>query len=488
MELTLPGRAWAVLPGTDAHRRGRVWERRSGLGSSAPSLDRPLIPTPPDSDRQANGDDGRSDRRSALLAIVVAAVVALAAVAAFSTSDGSFDAAVDAPAVDADDLSLGSLYHVVDQVDARDAWALGATGQGVNVAVIDTGVADVAALESQVVARADLSAEAANPDLRFVDTNGHGTHMAGVIAGRDPGAVPAAAVDRPDQFVGVAPDAGIVSVKVAGRDGDTAASDVIAGIDWVIEHADELDIGVINLSYNSGSTLPYTDDPVTAAVERAWNAGIVVVTAAGNAGPDSTSLISPAVDPFVIAVGGAEIDEAGLDVADWASRSDGVRNPDLAAPGAHIQSLRAPGSDADVNHPEGYVDANLFLGSGSSQSAAVVTGVVALMLDANPSLTPDQVKAILVDTASPIPGGTDDRSGAGLVDADAAVAAAVDNAFADATQSFEPATQVGQPIADLVSLDPVWEGVHWEGVHWEGVHWEGVHWEGVHWEGVHWEG
>ncbi|MGB0114350.1 MAG: S8 family serine peptidase, partial [Ilumatobacteraceae bacterium] len=345
--------------------------------------------------------------------VVAAATIALglAATAYVMASDESDPQPVEAPVVaplieapvDAADLPAGSMYHVVDQIGARSLWDAGITGAGINVAVIDTGVAPVDGLadDGKVVAAIDLSSEASDSRTAYVDTNGHGTHMAGIIAGRESGAQPALAAQHPEWFLGVAPDAGIVSVKVGNREGDVAPGGLVAAVNWVVDHADEHDIRVINLSVGSQSGLPATQDPLIAAVQRAWDAGIVVVTAAGNLGADSNGLLSPASDPFVIAVAGADVSDTGIRAADWTSAGDGVRNPDVAAPGAHLQSLRAPGSDADVNHPEGFVDDETFQGSGSSQAAAVVAGAAALLLEQRPELTNDQVKALLVDAAQP---------------------------------------------------------------------------------------
>jgi serine protease AprX len=237
-------------------------------------------------------------------------------------------------------LTDGSMYNVVDQIGARTLWKAGITGKGVNVAVIDTGVADVPALSGadKVVAMVDLSAEAGVPGAEFVDTFGHGTHMSGIIAGRDPGANPATADQRPEWFLGVAPDAGIVSVKTGDNTGSVDVTQIIAGIDWVIENAASLNIRVINLSYGSGSTLGYQTDPLAFAVERAWQAGIVVVVSVGNDGKADKNLDMPAADPYVIAVSGAQVKNKKFTVPSWSSWGKG-RLPDVSAPGA---SSRAP--------------------------------------------------------------------------------------------------------------------------------------------------
>jgi serine protease AprX len=410
------------------------------------------------------------------------------------------------------DRGLGTMSAVVDQIGARDLWERGITGEGVNVAIIDTGVAPVDALVDQVVAVADLSLETdEDGEGTYEDLYGHGTHMAGIIAGRTPSSDPAIADEHPEWFLGVAPDAGIVSVKVAGSTGAADITQVIAGIDWAVDHADELDIGVINLSYSSGSTLGYETDPLAYAVERAWRRGIVVVVAAGNDGRQAHRLASPARDPYVIAVGAAEATSATkFVVPSWAASGDGIRNPDVVAPGAHIDSLRAPGSFADLNHPEGYVTEELFRGSGSSQAAAVVSGAAALLLQARPDLTPDQVKALLMsDTATVSPhlakfSGTGVIQLAGLVDAEIGDVAqtwphsdgsgSLDAARGDTVVELDGVPVVGDTTvlgahwSGAHWSDDAWEGAHWSGGEWDGAHWSGGEWHGAHWSGVRWTG
>ena len=409
---------------------------------------------------------------------------------AISHLDNGPSSAVAPVAVE--DLSLGSMYNVVGQIGARSLWDQGFTGAGVNVAVIDTGVAPVEALTApgKLVAAVDLSSEQSDPATAYLDSFGHGTHLAGIIAGREPGADPARAGEHPEWFMGVAPDAGIVSVKVAARDGEVSLASLITGIDWVVAHADELDIRVVNLAFNGSSGESYLADPIAAAVERAWNAGIVVVAAAGNSGAEAGGLGSPATDPFVIAVGGLEATESGLAASAWASSGDGVRNPDIAAPGAHIESLRAPGSYADLEHPEGYVDAERFLASGSSQSAAVTAGAVALLLDARPGLSPDEVKQLLTASAAPVSG---DPAIVGAGGLDIAAAAMVDPV--DAAQTWTPAdADQSAPTASgvmTVHLDPSgssWMGSSWMGSSWMGSSWMGSSWMGSSWMGSSWMG
>ncbi|MFK8023919.1 MAG: S8 family serine peptidase [Ilumatobacter sp.] len=446
----------------------------------------------------------RGARRRAMAAAGIAGALAFAAFVPVGPVDANTKTEHVQSANPTVDIEPGSMYSVVDQIGARDLWAEGITGDGVNVAVIDTGVAPVKDLAGadKVVAMVDLSAEAGVPEARYVDTYGHGTHMAGIIAGRTPGADPATASEHPEWFLGVAPDAGIVSVKVADNTGAVDITQVIAGVDWVVDHADELDIGVLNLSYSSGSTLDYRSDPLTFALERAWNAGIVVVVAAGNDGKKARELASPAIDPFVIAVAATvTTKDHKFVIPEWATSGNRDRRPDISAPGASIESLRAPNSRADLEHPEGYVDERIFRGSGSSQAAAVVAGGVALLLDARPELTPDEVKALLVSDTTKVNPVMPDFSGAGLIKLDGLVDAAVP---ANAVQTHEPARGDGSlalarglPLPEAgVTLDPTeltifgteWVGAQWSGTRWTGAQWTGSHWSAGEWMGAQWSG
>src|SRR5690606_5099460 len=197
--------------------------------------------------------------------VATAAMIALGGVVLGQATE--MPAAV-VPAVDAADLEPGSLYHLVDQVGARDLWAQGVTGSGVTVAVIDTGVAPVAGLRDQVVATVDLTAEYDDTVAAFTDNHGHGTHLAGIVAGRDPGGSLTASADEPGRFLGVAPDAQLVSIKVAGRDGTVQPDAVLGAIEWAIAHRDELGIRVLNLAISIDVDGPYVDDPLATAVER----------------------------------------------------------------------------------------------------------------------------------------------------------------------------------------------------------------------------
>ena len=274
--------------------------------------------------------------------------------------------------------------------------------------------------------------------------------MAGLIAGRDAAIPPGKEDEEADHyFVGAAPGARIVSIKVAASDGATDVSQVIAAIDWIVQHrnSDGLNIRVLNLSFGTDGTQDYQLDPLAYAAEVAWHHGIVVVVAAGNSGFGTPQLNNPAYDPYVIAVGGD--DTRGTDdpkddvIPSWQSRGNALRHPDLVAPGKSIISLRDPGSFVDEANPGARVGASRFIkGSGSSQAAAIVSGAVATILEQHPELTPDQVKALLMQTAVPLPNADPVAQGAGLINLHRAREAKL-STVADAVQTWPRSTGLG---------------------------------------------
>ncbi|MDQ3660123.1 MAG: S8 family serine peptidase [Actinomycetota bacterium] len=385
----------------------------------------------------------------------------------------------------------GSLELVRRFINADHLLKKGITGSGVDVALIDSGVVPVAGLtgEDKVVDGPDLSFESSTENLRYLDTYGHGTHLAGIIAGSGEG------------FEGVAPGARVVSVKVAGATGATDVSQVLAAIDWVVQHRSDagLNIRVLNLSFGTDGIQPYTIDPLSYAAEVAWRRGIVVVAAAGNAGYGSDKLNNPAYDPYLLAVGA--LDDQGTKsktddvVPVWSSRGDGVRNPDLVAPGKSIVSLRNPGSEIDLTYPEGRVGERFFRGSGTSQAAAVVSGAAALLLDKRPELSPDQVKALLTSTASHLRNADPVAQGDGALDLKAAAAARTPEAIqehvpSDGTGSLEAArgsTHV-EMDGDALSGEQDIFGEAWDGVTWARNSWSGTSWSGGLWNSEVWAG
>jgi len=331
----------------------------------------------------------------------------------------------------------GSLYTVEKAIGARKLWTKedsagqALTGAGVSVALLDSGVAPVPGLDGagKVTYGPDLSIEG-NGVLTGQDTFGHGTFMAGIIAGRGT-ATPSSDLSKAPAGVqlGVAPDAGLLAMKLATTDGSVDVSQVIAALDWVTQHPvlpDGSRVRVINLSYGTNSAQAYLADPLAAAAENAWQHGIVVVASAGNGGSAAGRLTDPAIDPYVIAVGATDANNslqgwnrAHTTVASYSQTGSADRNVDLVAPGTSLVSARAPGSFVDVSNPSGLVagdsSGRLFRGSGTSQAAAVVSGSVALLLQAYPALTPDQVKFALTTSAGPVKD-AGSAAGAGTLD------------------------------------------------------------------------
>jgi hypothetical protein len=425
--------------------------------------------------------------------------------------------------------SMYSINHEI--IGSSGMWDKGFTGKGVDVAVIDSGVVPVDGLRApgKVVYGPDLSFEAEVCDetgcspspVNNLDSYGHGTHMAGIIAGRDDASASPVTSEDASNFKGVAPDARIVSVKVADAQGMTDVSQVIAAIDWVVQHRnkDGLNIRVLNLSFGTDGVQDYQLDPLTYAAEVAWHSGIAVVVAAGNGGYGSAKLNNPAYDPYVIAVGGVDgkgTHGTGDDIVPaWSSTGDGTRNPDLVAPGASVVSLRSPGSYLDGSFPAARNGERFFRGSGTSQAAAVVSGAAALLIQQRPGITPDQLKALLTGTAKALPKADVIAQGQGLVDLKKARQAKTP----DAVQTWPRATGLGSLEASRGSAHLEYDGVvlegeidvwgfawdaeawasasaaghtwnagTWSGHTWNGHTWNGHTWSGHTWNGHTWNG
>ena len=290
-------------------------------------------------------------------------------------------------------------------VGADKLWAAGITGKGVGVAVIDSGISgDMPDFKNADGSSRITANVIANPGAtRPGDDVGHGTHVAGIIAGnsfnRDAGDPARGA------YVGIAPEADLITIKVADDAGDSTVLDVITALQFVVDHKDDLNIRVVNLSVSSDTPASYLDDPLDAAVEFAWHAGIVVVAAAGNRGDAADAVqYAPGNDPYVISVGATdEVDtpDPGDDtIAAFSSRGitqDGVAKPDMVAPGARIVAPLAMGSAFQTLCPQCVVGGEYLRIGGTSMAAPVVAGAAALLLQARPELNPDQVKALLTE-------------------------------------------------------------------------------------------
>ena len=409
---------------------------------------------------------------------------------------GSALTSADAPAPQAAPAAVTAPAATTSLADVRavtGADRTGLTGRGVDVAVIDSGVSPVPGLDApgQLVHGPDLSFDGDDPARQHLDGLGHGTHMAGVVAG-------------------VAPGARIVDVKVGAADGAVDVSQVIAAVDWVVQHRDAegLRIRVVNLSLGFDSAQSAALDPLAYAVDRAERAGIVVVAAGGNDGKGDRRLSSPANGPNVIAVGAADTrgSTARSDavVADFSAWGSPARRPDFVAPGARIASLRVPGSTLDTLYPAARLSDTAFRGSGTSQAAAVVSGAAALLLEQRPSLTPAEVKALLKRTATQLPG-SKRVGGAGLVDVAAAAArhtprstpahvTVLGTGTLEAARGGVRVVRDGVPLVGEVDVagrpfdSATWRAGHLDGRTWTGGSWAGRTWTGGSWAGGSWAG
>ena len=404
---------------------------------------------------------------------------------------------------------------------AHKLWEAGANGQGVTIAILDTGIhASHPDLAGRVVACVDLSHEAAGA-ANCADTYGHCTFMAGLAAGN--GAYSGG------KYKGAAPAANLAAIKVAGYDGATDVGHILAGIQWAVAFKDTYNIRVLNLSLGTNSAQDYRLSPLNYAVEQAWLKGITVVVSAGNTGPNGGTIMKPGDDPYVITVGASSdmgTTSTGDDVvAAFSGRgpttSNGFAKPDLVSPGVHTIGLRSPGSAVDNKYPNSRVDGMYFRGTGTSMSTATVSGVVAQLISANPALTPDMVKARLIAGARDIKTTDPNAAGAGQIDAVGAY-----GSLANTPQLHQLSTGLGSieldrgtlridvetelgplalqgefaPMLNPDAIDPTnpagllpwtgsnWTGSNWTASNWTGSNWTGSNWTGSNWTNVSWEG
>jgi serine protease AprX len=429
-------------------------------------------------------------------------------------------------------------------VNAPSAWSAGITGAGVTVALVDTGVAEVPDLAGRIVpVHDDLTGRTTgcydlSGEGHCQDSYGHGTFMAGLVAGNGASGGGVA--------TGAAPGARVLSVKVAGADGAADVSTVLAAIQWVVSFRERYDVRVLNLSLGTDSTQPWQDDPLNYAVERAWDAGILVVVAAANTGPAPGTIAKPADDPWVLTVGAVDDrgtpglgDDHSPDFSARGPTAQGVAKPDVVAPGAHVRSLRAPGSTLEREVPPADPTSPYRSGSGTSMAAALVSGAAALALQAHPGTVPDQLKHALRASSRPVASRDPSTVGAGMIDAyDAALLPQPGTANAGLGRSTgrgelgasrgsllmtadDPlrTALTGRQTAQLLLWDPLgfttgawtpstwygsahalvgWNSARWAGVasdglsmtghDWTGHNWTGHNWTGHNWTGSSWYG
>jgi len=404
----------------------------------------------------------------------------------------------DAPVVETictDCVDVGQLDSVYNQAIGADRlWNQPPylQGQGIGIAVLDSGIQNnhkdlagrITAAKNSV--SVDEILKLPRAEILKYDSYGHGTFVASLIGGSG-----AAANGR---YIGVAPRSQLINVRVTSLMGSATESDVVAGLQWVYENRAAYNIRVVNLSFNASKANAYTNSPLSAACEVLWFNGVVVVASAGNRGEGK--IYPPANDPFVITVGAAD-DKGTPSIADdsvahfsaFGTTSEGVKKPDLIAPGRYIVGARASGSLLTFFNPQMIVDYSYMWMSGTSAAAPIVSGAIALLLQKEPHLTPDQVKYRLLSTANrQWPGYDAVKAGAGYLD----IAAAVRGSTPE--NGTAPNANTGMKVNTLITVGPnlvtdllnlntalLWDSVSWSSVSWSSVSWSSVSWSSVSW-------
>ena len=245
------------------------------------------------------------------------------------------------------------------------------TGKGVGVAVLDTGIFPHMDFRNRIHAFADFVTYKSMP----YDDNGHGTHVAGILAGDGTASM--------GKYKGVAPGCGLVALKVLDRFGNGSREQVLRAFRWILDHREQYRIRIVNISVGTTCRSVSDQDVLIQGVEKLWDEGLVVVAAAGNQGPKPGSVTAPGSSRKVITVGSSDMLTGRSAVSGCGPTAECVCKPDLVAPGNHIVSC-APGT------------ANTYgVKSGTSMSTPLVSGAIALMLEKDPLLTNVEIKMLL---------------------------------------------------------------------------------------------
>jgi serine protease AprX len=377
-------------------------------------------------------------------------------------------------------VNTANLVNYYDSAIGADRiWGRGYDGSGVNVAVVDSGITPDSDLSS---GRIVASTSVVPGDPTTTDGYGHGSHVSGIIAGNGS--------YTNGQYIGIAPRTGIVNVKVFDSKGNASVSTVVSGLQWIFNNAAQYNIKVVNLSLDTSLSESYNVDPLDAASEILWFNKIVVVVAAGNNQMSNPGEIdSPANDPFVITVGAvddmgtaATTDDTLESFSAYGTTVDGFSKPDVVAPGADIIStLASPTDTLAIQHPSHVATvgwAKMFDMSGTSMATAVVSGAVALLLQTNPNLNPDQVKHLLMTTASPTASSV--GTGAGEINVNAA-SQSWDTSAANTGLSPSHALQVMNH-----TVGQTWDSASWGSASWGSASWGSASWGSASWGSASW--
>lgn len=319
------------------------------------------------------------------------------------------------PQLMSDDMApQGGVGRVERLPNIEKVWDRGFTGKGKKIVIIDSGIHPHADLKDKVVEWVDFSRQ---KKTKMLDGYGHGTHVAGVAAG--------SGSKSNGEIKGIAPDAEIVGLRI------TTKAEAIKALQWCVENKERLDLDVVNMSLGEVARRGHKFDPWAVAVQKASEAGLTVVVAAGNEGPDPGSISTPGIHPSAITVGA--YDSKGTpeleDDTVWKKSSqgptiDGLKKPDVLAPGVAIFGPLAPKSqlDSDAFPHRGR---DYFAISGTSQATPMISGLVSILKEANPDLDTPAIKEILKQASAEAPVhpalGRPAPDGAGLVDAEKAL-------------------------------------------------------------------
>jgi serine protease AprX len=379
------------------------------------------------------------------------------------------------------------LNSYIQTIKADQVWnaAPYIQGQGIGIAIVDSGINPNGDLYTNMGINRQVADIRFNSDYNqnASDGYGHGTHVSSVAGGDGS--------ESGGKYIGVAPMVNIINVKVSNDDGSAMLKNVVQGLQWVLENKDKYNIRVVNLSLNSSVAESYRTSPLDAAVEILWFNKIVVVASAGNQG--SGAIYPPANDPFVITVGATD-DKGTSSLSDdviatfsaYGVTSDGISKPDIVAPGKNIVARLVNSNMGLANaHPENKVSNGVYFRmSGTSVSAPMVSGAVALLLQDEPTLTPDQVKYRLMASANKNwPGYNASMAGAGYLNVYDAVKG---TSNLSANTGFFASQLLSSGSAPITWSSVGWNSVGWNSVGWNSVGWNSVGWNSVGWNSDYW--
>jgi len=385
-----------------------------------------------------------------------------------------------------------AVNYYLDTLGVRKVWAMGLQGQGITVAVIDSGInkdADFSQGKSsgtETVLKPGhdriIVQKTFNTKGRKVqDVYGHGTHVAGIIGGNG--------TNSRGEIMGIAPQVQLISLKVCDEKGMAYESDVVVAMQWVLDKKEVYNIRILNMSINSTVEQTYHTSPMDAAAEILWFNGIVVVVSSGNMDATGSMIDSaPANDPFIITAGASDelgtpdrSDDFFTSFSAFGTTMNSYTKPDITAPGKDIYSVLSNNSSWLRDYPERVSsDKQYFRLSGTSMAAPMVSGAAALLLQDEPDLTPDQVKYRLMHTGSSLSQGSFTFPYLDIYEA-------VTSTTTESSNTGIPANQLLWSGTDPITWDSVsWNSVSWNSVSWNSVSWNSVSWNSVSWNSVYW--